>query len=170
LRRRKRARETEGASGGGYAPTRDLRVLDATKPLATASRICAAEAAALLNRASDAAQVPRNGHSARLHGQRSWDLWPYTTFLPWSLIIVGLRDGRGSRKAERLSKLSDPKYLIRTMPAKGDRPVGPTRLPDTEDGLATTVATPPDETHCIGELRIGCHVVIVSARRLPRCN
>jgi len=70
-------------------------------------------------------------------------------------MMVGLRDGRGSRKAERLRKLSDPKYLIRTMPAKGDRPVGPTRLPDTEDGFTMTVATPPDETHSIGELPIG---------------
>jgi hypothetical protein len=38
---------------------------------------------------------------------------------------VGLRDGRGSREAERLRKLSDPNHLIRTMPAKGDHRVDP---------------------------------------------
>ena len=44
-------------------------------------------------------------------------------------MVMGLRDGRGSQEAERLSRFSDPKHLIRTMPAKGDHPV------DLSDGI-----------------------------------
>jgi hypothetical protein len=48
---------------------------------------------------------------------------------------IGLRDGRGSRKAERLTESATPNHLIRTIPAKGDHPVGPTRLPDPGDRI-----------------------------------
>ena len=47
---------------------------------------------------------------------------------------MGLRDGRGSREAERLTKVSDPKDLIRTIPAKGAHPVGLVREPAEERG------------------------------------
>ena len=54
--------------------------------------------------------------------------------------------GEGARKAERLTESATPNHLIRTMPAKGDRPMGRTGEGTPAIGLVTTVVTAPGAT------------------------